>query len=95
MELLNTLDTNQNTTVEIETSTPQVISTPTHTVKVPTKTNTPIVKSRKRASLKEFATKVHMRREQLAGFRAWLRTDQFHFDDEWQRLFQEYTNRKI
>ena len=94
MELLESLNTSQ-TTEEIVNAVVIPIPNPIVTVSEPKKTNKPIVKSRKRASLKEFATKTRMRREVLAGFRAWLRTDQFHFDDEWQELLTQYNNRKI
>lgn len=59
------------------------------------KTNKPIVKSRKKTSLAEFALRKNMRREVLAGFKVWLHGDKFFFDDEWNRKFQEYINRKI
>ena len=50
-------------------------------------------KSRKRTSLNEFAIVNDIRPEVIAGFRIWLKGDDFHFDDEWDVLFQEYMNR--
>ena len=55
----------------------------------------PIVKSRKRTSLDEFAHRMHMRPEIKAGFKAWLRGQHFAFDNEWEQLFNDYNNRKI
>lgn len=55
----------------------------------------PIVKSRKRTSLDEFAHKTRMRPEIKAGFKAWMRGQHFAFDNEWEQLFNDYNNRKI
>lgn len=55
----------------------------------------PIVKSRKRTSLDEFAHRTRMRPEIKAGFRAWMRGQHFAFDNEWEQLFIDYNNRKI
>lgn len=60
----------------------------------PVKTK-PIVKSRKRTSLDEFAHRTRMRPEIKAGFRAWMRGQHFAFDNEWEQLFNDYNNRKI
>ena len=61
----------------------------------PTPKTSPIVKSRKRTSLDEFAHRVHLRPEIRAGFRAWLNGRYFAFDNEWEQLYTDYTNRKI
>ena len=53
-----------------------------------------VVKSRKKTSLKEFALNKHLRPEIKAGFRVWLKGDEFHFDDEWEKLFYEYNHRR-
>lgn len=50
-------------------------------------------KSRKRTSLQEFAFVNNLRPEILAGFKAWLNGDLFHFEDEWKKLFNKYQNR--
>ena len=50
-------------------------------------------KSRKRTSLQEFAFVNNLRPEILAGFKAWLHGELFHFDDEWKELFNKYQNR--
>lgn len=52
-----------------------------------------ISKSRKRTSLDEFAIVNGLRPEVKAGFRAWLRGQYFHFDEEWKELFEKYKNR--
>ena len=53
-----------------------------------------IVKSRKKTSLKEFSLNKHLRPEVLAGFKVWLGESYFHFDDEWDKLYYDYTHRK-
>ena len=63
-------------------------------VKTP-KTTKSIVKSRKRTSLDEFAHRIHLRPEIKAGFKAWLKGTYFAFDNEWEQLYYDYTNRKI
>lgn len=50
-------------------------------------------RSRKRTSLQEFAFVNNLRPEILAGFKAWLNGELFHFDDEWKELFNKYQNR--
>ena len=60
--------------------------------KVPTEPKT-YEKSRKRTSLQEFAYVNKLRPEILAGFKAWLNGENFHFDDEWKTLFEQYRNR--
>lgn len=62
---------------------------------VTSSTTSPIVKSRKRTSLEEFAHRKHIRPEIKAGFKAWLRGQNFAFDNEWEQLFIDYNNRKI
>lgn len=54
-----------------------------------------IQKSRKRISLNEFAIVNELRPEVKAGFKIWLKGDYFHFEEEWNKLFKEYTNRKL
>jgi len=61
----------------------------------PPVTTNSIVKSRKRTSLDEFAHRIHLRPEIKAGFKAWLRGQYFAFDNEWEQLYNDYTNRKI
>lgn len=53
------------------------------------------VKSRRRTSLEEFALTQNIRPEIQAGFKAWLKGDNFHFDEEWDTLFESYTNRQL
>lgn len=53
------------------------------------------VKSRRRTSLDEFALTKNIRPEIQAGFKAWLKGDNFHFDEEWNILFDNYTNRQL
>lgn len=50
-------------------------------------------KSRKRTSLREFAARQQLRPEVLAGFRVWLKGEEYHFDSEWDTLYNEYMNR--
>lgn len=52
-----------------------------------------ISKSRKRTSIDEFAIRNNLRPEVKAGFKAWLKGEYYHFDNEWQKLFEEYSNR--
>ena len=52
-----------------------------------------IVKSRRRTSLTEFATTNNLRPEVTAGFKAWLRGELFHFDEDWVTLFEQYKQR--
>lgn len=53
------------------------------------------VKSRKRTSLKEFAITHGLRPEMKAGFKMWLKGELHHFNDEWETLFKNYTNRQL
>lgn len=53
----------------------------------------PISKSRKRTSLEEFAITNNLRPEVKAGFKAWLKGEYFHFDNEWNELYTQYKNR--
>lgn len=53
------------------------------------------VKSRRRTSLSEFAAVKNLRPEITAGFKAWLKNDLFHFDEEWDELFNKYINRTL
>lgn len=55
--------------------------------------NKPFTKSRKRTSLAEFAFVNNIRPEVIAGFKVWLKGDLYHFDNEWEFLFKEYSNR--
>lgn len=57
--------------------------------------NTPetFKKSRKRTSLDEFAAVNNLRPEIKAGFKAWLNGQYFHFDEEWNKLFEQYSDR--
>lgn len=71
------------------------INTPPATVADTFQTTKPIVKSRKRTSLDEFAHRARIRPEIKAGFKAWLRGKYFAFDDEWEQLLNNYGNRKI
>ena len=52
-------------------------------------------KSRKRTSLDEFAITHNLRSEVKAGFKAWLHGELFHFDAEWESLFDKYNNRTL
>ena len=52
-----------------------------------------ISKSRKKTSLNEFALVNNLRPEIKAGFKAWLKGEYYHFDNEWKELFEKYTNR--
>lgn len=62
-----------------------------------TQSNSSISKSRRRTSLDEFAIVNELRPEYKAGFAAWLREHggNFHFDDEWNELYKQYTNRQL
>ena len=53
-----------------------------------------VVKSRKKTSLKEFALMKRLRPEIKAWFKSWLQGNEFHFDDEWDKLFYEYNHRR-
>ena len=53
-----------------------------------------VVKSRKKTSLTEYALVNKLRPEILAGFKVWLGGTQFCFDNEWDKLFREYNNRR-
>ena len=53
-----------------------------------------VVKSRKKTSLKEFSLIKQLRPEVKAGFKVWLKGNEFHFDDEWEKLFYEYNHRR-
>lgn len=50
-------------------------------------------KSRRKTSLEEFSLVNNLRPEVKAGFRAWLKGQYFHFDDEWNELYKKYKNR--
>lgn len=54
-----------------------------------------ISKSRRRTSLEEFALTKNLRPEIQAGFKAWLKGQYFHFESEWEELFESYTNRQL
>lgn len=54
-----------------------------------------IIKSRKKMSFNEFCVIKNLRVEVKAGFEVWLKGEYFHFEDEWNRLFEDYTNRPI
>lgn len=60
------------------------------TLEKPEKT---ISKSRKKTSLDEFALVTNLRPEIKAGFKAWLKGQYYHFDNEWKELFEKYNNR--
>lgn len=51
------------------------------------------VKSRRRTSLSEFAVVNNLRPEVQAGFKAWLKGENYHFDEEWSELYETYMNR--
>lgn len=59
------------------------------------KTTTPIRKSRRKTSLEEFALTKNLRIEFVAGFKAWLKGQYFHFDEEWEELLKKYKNRQL
>lgn len=59
------------------------------------KTTSVISKSRRRTSLEEFSLVKNLRPEVQAGFKAWLRGQYFHFDEEWETLYENYTNRQL
>lgn len=71
-----------------------VESTAPDTARKSTKSVT-ISKSRKRTSLEEFSVVNNLRPEVKAGFKAWLKGEYFHFDPEWEELFEEYKNRQL
>lgn len=58
-------------------------------------TDSSFTKSRRRTSLEEFALVKNLRPEVKAGFKAWLKEQYFHFDEEWETLFENYTNRQL
>ena len=53
----------------------------------------PVRKSRRKTSLDEFAIVNNIRPEVKAGFKSWLKGENFHFDSEWSELFKQYQNR--
>lgn len=59
------------------------------------KTTTPIRKSRRKTSIEEFALTKNLRPEFVAGFKAWLNGQYFHFDEEWEKLYENYKNRQL
>lgn len=59
------------------------------------KTTTPIRKSRRKTSIEEFALTKNLRPEYVAGFKAWLKGQYFHFDEEWEELYENYKNRQL
>ena len=59
------------------------------------KTTPTISKSRIRTSLDEFALVKNLRPEVQAGFKAWLKGEYFHFDEEWETLYENYSNRQL
>lgn len=65
------------------------------TAKKSTKNVKTISKSRKRTHLDEFSLVNNLRPEVKAGFKAWLNGENFHFDQEWEKLFEEYKNRQL
>lgn len=72
-----------------------VESTAPDTAKKPTKSVSPVSKSRRRTSLEEFSVVKNLRPEVKAGFKAWLKGEYFHFDPEWEDLFKKYKNRQL
>lgn len=52
-------------------------------------------KSRKRVSIEEYSIVNNLRPEVKAGFKAWLKGNIFHFDEEWDELFKQYQNRTL
>ena len=61
----------------------------------PKETEATIEKSRARVSFEEFNLTSGLRPEFSAGFKAWLKEDLFHFDEEWEELLTQYKNRKL
>ena len=59
------------------------------------KTTTSIRKSRRKTSIEEFALTKNLRPEFVAGFKAWLKGQYFHFDEEWEKLYENYKNRQL
>ena len=54
-----------------------------------------IKKSARRMPLQEFVGSRSLRPEVAAGFRAWLNGDLHHSEEDWEALFEEYTNRTL
>jgi len=67
--------------------------TPQKAILSTSKTTETFQKSRKRTSLDEFAAVNNLRPEVKAGFRAWLKGQYFHFEEEWKTLFEQYSDR--
>lgn len=59
------------------------------------KTTSTISKSRRKTSLEEFSIVKNLRPEAKAGFKAWLKGQYFHFDSEWETLYENYKNRQL
>lgn len=60
------------------------------------KTTEVFEKSRQRTSFVEFMLMKNVREEVQAGFKIWLKYNDkgyFHFDNEWEELFKEYSER--
>lgn len=81
---------------DVESTAPETtIEEPIKEVSVAEQPKKPFVKSRRRTSLDEFAVVNQLRPEVKAGFKAWLKGQYFHFDEEWKTLFENYQNRKL
>lgn len=59
------------------------------------KTTTSVRKSRRKTSIEEFTMTKNLRPEFVAGFKAWLKGQYFHFDEEWEELYEKYKNRQL
>lgn len=54
-----------------------------------------VKKSRRRTSLDEFAITKGLRPEVKAGLKTYLKGETFHFDEDWDKIYNEYRNRKL
>lgn len=72
-----------------------ILETDVKASQVSTPKKTAPKKSRKRVSIDEYAIVNDLRPEVKAGFKAWLKGNIFHFDEEWDALFEQYKNRTL
>lgn len=84
-------DSNNAEETDVVTTAP--IQTDSKTKETPIK-ETP-KKSRRKMSLEEFSVINNLRPEVKAGFKVWLNGEYFHFEKEWEELFDKYMNRTI
>lgn len=87
--MANTKPTQKSTLVDND------VKSTEETIDKTIQTELSVSKSRRKTSLDEFALVNNLRPEHKAGFAAWLKNHggNFHFNDEWDDLYIQYTNR--